>query len=886
MVNQPTRSTRYSFSRFATVKRVDYENWVADISWDQGNSAVPEVSIGMAFTTPRAALGGMPEPGSSVLTDFTASGTPVVSSYLPSGYRAGIMLRKQLNERRDLKNVGMETTQFRRKFRKLYPGEIIGSSTQGSDLLLDENTFLTDMKGDELRIDSRDQSINQISINNYRISDAARKSEGWVYRYIEEAYTEAGEVIGSEDDPFAGILYEPDLRQPYIYDESLKKRWYRTIRGDKTVDDYLLSRNTGSPDLNSAPLVEVRSEIREVGSAHLPMTDHNVEKDIWGLDKYDEVNEDEQSKGAEAKRLLRGNIIESVSGTLVGYDPFNYYATYGKVLKPQIFRTPDTAGFEIDEIPVEEGQEPDFSEVRYFSAAYMWKMPYEYSQTRLYVSKEGHTFLHVGSTYDREDCPYDPKIEHPLGAGRSVEANFGGSIKAVIDKNKAREESLDLKTIGKVFFHFGKDDGIPSSVRRTLSVDGKGNYKGGVTRPVLSSLPNASNLATHTSIEGITDGGITLRIGRNHGRNLRRYGLNGFTPTGNQAFETGRIGDVRDADRLQYEAGDLPYQHAAPLLGPGVKKMREIGYGAPGRIGATEEERRTQAGPISNPDYMATSLDAHLVGSAFLRLGDDSDGNSLSFDTKGAIVGWIGAEKRDNRSVVLTMDGGIEANIGRIANSGNSIQAYLQGGVQLRVRGNNKEQDFSVVAEGDQEYRFIGNQDINYEGTIRATASVDMIRTVGSNYSLNVNRHYQSGISGMRVVSIINDSPLPGEKAADQLIIDKGNSEVIIKGDGDMLRQIKKGKIIILNEDGDEELKAYIGKIVLEALRDNVLIQTDLTKVGPPLSLKFPVVTAATGCILTGGFLPHLFGSKHMKVADELPPPPGMGVPIPPIPEI
>lgn len=876
---QRSSSDKYRTAQYGNIKRVDYENWVVDLAYPLGTNGVQEAAITVPFSTPRAIIAGMPEVGSDVLVDYVYGGpdtnTAIVTSYLPTGFRSGIAYRRMLNETQDLATVGLKTDHFRRKFRKLYPGEIFISSTQGSDFLVDENLQLLDMKGDEIRIDSRDQSINQISINNYRISDAARKSEGWVYRYIEEAYYEDGSLVRSFDNPTKGISLEPDIRQPFIYDEALKRRWYRTIRGDTTVDDYLVSRGTEAPDLNSAPLVEVRSEIREVGAAHTPMTDHNVEKDIWGLDRYDNFTALEEEKAQDftgVRKLLRGNIIESVSGTLVGYDTsskYYYDDLYGRVLRPQIFADPDTAGFDVRELPVDEDMAPDYTPVRYLAAAYMWKMPYNYSQTRVYVSKEGHTHLHVGSTYDIEDCPYDPPVEHPLGAGRSLEANFGGSIKMVIDKNKQREESLDLKTIGKVYFHFGKDDGVPSNVRRGLLVDNNKDYLGGVTHPKLSAADGANPTATYTSIEGVTDGGITLRVGRNHGRNLRQFEYNGFSPDGKDRLDGG---DVRDSNRGMYDPGDAAYQFGTPRIGDNVLKMKTVGYGAPGRMGSTEEEKMYGAGPITRPDLMATSLDAHLVGSTFLRLGSDGDGNSMSFDTSGAIVGWVGAEKKDNRSMVLTMDGGIEAVIGRIANSGNSIQAKLRGGIHLVVQGNNKDQDFKIEALGDQEYDFIGNQTITYEGTIDTTATVDMIRTVGANYSLSVNRHHYSNVSGHRIVTIMNESPPPGEKAANKLTIDKGNHEVRITKQGDMLHEITHGKLQIINKLGDEELKAYIGKIVLEALRDNILIQTELTKIGPKFSIKYPVVTAATGCILTGGAIPHLFGTKHLKVADGPPP--------------
>jgi len=218
-IRRNSLETRYVNSRYGRIKRVDYENWIADIEWEQSNGGQPEVPLGIAFCTPRSMLGGMPEVGSTVLCDFTSDNAfnskAVISNYIPAGYKAGMNLRQQIDGKREVPFI--DTPQFRRKFRKLYPGEIIGSSTQGTDLLLDDNALLMDMKGDELRLDAKDQSINQISIQNYKINDASRHFEGWIYRAIDESFANTGEVASQH--------YAPDTYQPYIYDESSKKRF-------------------------------------------------------------------------------------------------------------------------------------------------------------------------------------------------------------------------------------------------------------------------------------------------------------------------------------------------------------------------------------------------------------------------------------------------------------------------------------------------------------------------------------------------------------------------------------------------------------------------------------------------------------------------------------
>lgn len=867
-IGRQTRENRYDQVKFGRILRVDHENWVVDVVWDQYNSVEPEVSISMPFVTPRAVLGGMPEIGTTMVCDFTYSNPykakPVGVTYIAAGFRSGINQAQQSTQKYDI--PGFNTPRYRRKFRKLWPGEIIGSSSQGSDWLLDESFSMQDMKGDEIRIDYRDQSINNISINKYSITDAARHSEGWIYRFNQETYDEAGKrtTDGLDEAQAKAIseanhLFPPDEYQPTITDEAGKKRWYRTVSGANSVDDYFIS------GVNiDAPLVEVRKEIREVGYGFLPLVDQNVDSDQW-WDNNKETSTDEDSV---TTTFSRGNIIESTSGTLVGYD--KTHKNYGKVLRPQIFFNPDKTDLDIRELPILEGQGPDFTPVRYQAAAYMWKMPYQYAQTRMFVTKEGAVHMHVGATHSEADCPFEPQLQHEYGAGRSVEAHFGGSIRAVVDKNLSREESLDLKTIGKVYFHFGKDDGIASNVRRTMSVDSV-TYKGGVTIPILSTAPGKLPTARELSIEGVTDGGISLRIGRTHGRNMRQYEMNGFTAEGDHSIADN---DVRDVGRGMYQAGDKFYRH---------HDLTQAGKGAPGRIGTAEEDKRLPDA-ISNIDLMATSLDAHLVGSAFARVGKDHDGVSLALDAAGALVAWFGSENKDNRSMILSMDGGIEAKIGRMSTSGNSIQAYLEGGISLRVRGNNKGEDFNVVMEGDQSVKYVGRHEVEVQGNLVHKTSVDLIEVVGGVKSTTIMRNQVMGISGARITTIGNVPP--GNAAADSLNIFSGNLKVQIETKGDILYETRLGKIVMQTLLGDAEFRTMVGNVIIEAMTGNVLVKTPLTKVGPPLMLKYPVVTAATGCILTGGRLPHIRGSAFMKVADIPPPPPKIPLPPPPLPEI
>lgn len=852
---RPNKLNRYTYARHARVQRVDYENWVVDLSYESSTTGQPEVPINVAFSTPRAIIAGMPEVGSSMLTDFTQSGThagkAATTTYYPAGFKAGLNLRKQFHGRNKAEGY-LETLYYRRKFRKIYPGEIIMSSTYGSDFISDENQTITGMKGDEIRLDYRDQSINSISIQNYQITDASRISNGWVSRYVPESYNEDGSVLPSD---FVG----PDPTQPLITDESGKKRFYRTLAGDRPVDLLYLD-----DDFYASPLVEHRTELREIGYGLLPLVDQNTDKDLWS-----------ENNTSDTLVQRRGNLIESTSGTLVGSD-INH-PNYGRVLMPKIFLDVDGTGLDIRETPVLEGQAPDYTPVRMHAAAFSWKMPFEYAQTRMYVTKEGHVQAHVGATTELEEVIYSPKLEHDNGAGRSVDVNFGGSIKAVVDKNRKREESLDLKTLGKVYFHFGKDDGVPSGTRRNLSID-NGSYSGAVAHPQLTDAVGATASAKHISIEGVTDGGIVLRVGRNQGRNLRNFEKNGFNSNGSAYLGTK---DVRDVGRDTYGEGDVPYRH---------HDLRQVGLGRVGRLDPRKEDEEGAlpvGGPISDPDYMATSLDAHLVGSAFGRVGKDADGNSIILDTAGSLVAWLGAESQNNRSITATLDGGIEAKIGRMNTTGASVHATLEGGILIDLYGGNGEfkdadgnirgtSDFNITARGNRSETQIGNIRRDIQGDKTDSISANKISTVGFNASENVGKNKITQVTEKMYTTIGGSTD--GDAVKEEIFV--GNKITQITTKGDIKMETRMGKIDIQTLLGNAEFKTMVGDIVLSTLAGNVNVQaTGKVKCGKPVLPKYGVVTNFTGCILTGGALPHTFGSMDVLASQITP----VDVPIPEI---
>ena len=154
------------------------------------------------------------------------------------------------------------------------------------------------------------------------------------------------------------------------------------------------------------PLNEDRTEIYEKSDRYLAVTEVNAEKDVTS----------------------RTPFITMVLGTNVGNDK-SVPNQYGKVLRPQVFQNQST----INPVPDDIVCLPE--EYASLASAFHLKMG---SGTRIDIDKQGHLFTNIASSTG----------QHPLGQGRSWEANFAGAIKQVVGKDTQEQVSFYLNTKG------------------------------------------------------------------------------------------------------------------------------------------------------------------------------------------------------------------------------------------------------------------------------------------------------------------------------------------------------------------------------------------------------------------------------------------------------
>lgn len=845
-------------TRIGTIVRVNNEKMTCDVEYTYGEQGIiPDVPLGLPFVTQRGFLGGMPEVGSQVvLTMISVSATeetPIIVSFLPPYFPVTAYNNdKVFAQSSQIPGYRSTKTSTRLKNQRLYPGEIFISSDKGSDIRVDEDIVLTNRKLSEIQLRSSDQSIVMNSLQFYHASDAKTKFEGMVTRYMETLFDHEGNLLDKnslvhdnfglspESDKKKRLSYRsgfvdtsaslvtPDLDQNFIMMDDGNYNWVRTLSGKLTIDDpYLVSYpDTIDPTVkknlqreiaySSLPLTESRYAIKELGDAILDQSYPFLDNDL-------DLREDNKAKplsGVPDKVFFSKNLIESVQGTLVGYDFINKPELYGKVLRHQLFPSADTTQVSSEEIAIEGESLPDFAKTRTWSVASMWKMPSYTSQTRFYVNKEGFISFHVGSTRSKREHLFlessgtkvMPVSENPIGAGRSVEGSFGGSIRLLVEKDY-KEESLELTALGRSFINLGCDDRLDYGYRAPTMLDG---YEAPVG--VFESEDLKNSISERISLDLTTDGGLVMRLGKNNESLVRKFRHNGYDPKGStlnrEIYQSSKNLNKKDGF---YSIGDAPYRFH-DMQFPSIID----GY-----------HNASTKPVISNPNRMASSLDAHLCGDAMIRIGADStDNKSLVLDLAGALVAAIGKDSHDGRSIQAMLDGGIEVDIGKITKTGHSIQGILRGDVDLRILSSNPMDEEGAVSPKHHHQKSgpglttEGNKARLHKGSLRSSIEGNVLMNIdgrqelklGGNRYESINGSSEAFILAHHKVTIGNSNFLLGNTTAYEVSAAQGSMKLATTI-GDLRFETKKGNVIIDTFLGNMDYRTTAGNIVVNTLK-------------------------------------------------------------------
>lgn len=365
----------------ATVTNVDYKKLEVNLRIETGETfnrvAIP---INFPGAGARHFLGAVPEVGDACVVGWGSmeSGStqlPYILSWVVPGVTAGYdwMLKQPFGpeeydptskEKFYLEGLA---SRVRHKLRHMEPGNVLASSSQGSDLLLNESALLTNRRGGEVRLEDRDNSFIVRTLQQFHAGAGFRTYSGMVQRdarllprqmvsdgtdwaaprqvdpdgrvlteaELGESETSPGRITPArvfqrdeEGNPLVDLEFSGHtdpyefLRQGLLINSSgrvIGNPHSDAIYGGKQIYRVSVDGQNGASDHRAQTLTEILHEITHTHDGTLPVT--------------------EQTDGFDSDKLGSTRYITLAAGSVVGNDPFTDKgrSLYGLPLKPAIF---------------------------------------------------------------------------------------------------------------------------------------------------------------------------------------------------------------------------------------------------------------------------------------------------------------------------------------------------------------------------------------------------------------------------------------------------------------------------------------------------------------------------------------------------------------------
>lgn len=401
--------------RMATITRVDWDLMTVDIKYLSESGGRTKVLMTSAYWSSQAFMGAMPEEGAAVVIGFYHTGadtwSPVILGYLPRDPRGA---RRIESTQVGIPSEGEDDTARegnsyiqRSRLRKFYPGQLLLSSKEASDILLGDDILLSNSLGNEILLRSDDQTIVQNSVSN---------------------------VLNV---PGGFIKFGPITRNDYVLDEHINRSGqplmdttdYDAAADAGLVDPVTLGNGKkinyvcdtpANPNKGGNPFTEHRTNVYEFNQIGMKLTE---DTDLFADGSY------------------QAPLVEQVLGTLVGSNPGDVN-TYGRVLKPTVYTniTDPKGRFRLEEA----GRSGYLSEneSRTNAVAYYLRVG-GYQKA---ITKNGNVMVTIPSSTQAG----------PMGEGHSLEADLAGSAKISLGRERGRGTSLYLNTEGTVVAFLGK----------------------------------------------------------------------------------------------------------------------------------------------------------------------------------------------------------------------------------------------------------------------------------------------------------------------------------------------------------------------------------------------------------------------------------------------
>jgi len=337
-------------------------------------------------------VGWMPHTASS--TNGPGTKTPVILAWMIPGTKMGAgWITTADFERKEFDQSVPSNQQFvegshnfiRHKLHHMQPGNIVASSSQGSDLVLDEGVTLANRRGNEFRLRDQDQAVVTRALQRFDALAGSRVYAGMVQRdagflattMVSDgtAWDSTPQSVGSSPEtdnpsdpaipkgtlspsrvfqkgltndpnvPFKGrsIMGQDDYLDPYEFlksggfiDESgfFQNPESDAVYGGKPIFRVAKqSKENATLDPDAPTLTEYRLEMMHTADGRLPVTEQT--------DMFDAERLPDQELGTSTGKGLPSNVpfIEWVLGSVVGNDIYSEDGRrkYGMPLRAVIF---------------------------------------------------------------------------------------------------------------------------------------------------------------------------------------------------------------------------------------------------------------------------------------------------------------------------------------------------------------------------------------------------------------------------------------------------------------------------------------------------------------------------------------------------------------------
>lgn len=577
--------------RIGQITRVDEVHMVADIRVITGGADRFEIPLTQAMAGPRSFWGGVPEVNSLIVLGYLPKhrklSDAIILGYLPTSIQAGMKFDPFSSD--DPTTISSDeadlfsqlfTPTVRTKRLKLRPGDVGGMSADGSEFVMNKSIQMVNRAGDLIELRDAERLLITQAINAFHSASGVKHQFGPVRRgafYLPfDVFQKLDPTQPLVEAPGGDKPAEPNPISPQIQQHYFGQSDLETLGPGNTGDPTRYSNTSGVVNsffnqTTTFPPVTYSNGRRvffgsnavnaNPESSNTPgdiYTEHRIElKHTTDMvqDVLDEID------GFNIDTLHPRTYIEHVMGTVIGNDPNSSdgMVTYGSVLKPTLFD--NWGSIQPGSFKMIKADRPISgldNEVSFQAGAFLFRINGPESNDddnpfAICVSKQGKTFINIPGSVQEDTYDGTKNV--------SVEATFGGGIKAHIGKEALSGESLRVFFEGGVHVEFGPDArGKGFTPVYHCSVDE--TYSGGNDNDNVAKstnvVGNARFAVTGDYVESISGSAHTICDGQitQQGSRINVNGISGYTLNTSE-------GNFMFSGKTQYNYGLLVLEQIA-----------------------------------------------------------------------------------------------------------------------------------------------------------------------------------------------------------------------------------------------------------------------------------------------------------------------------------